>query len=541
MIENLIRKKQLASFLPDILVVICCLISVGLSVIESRVNTDAHHWGLMYANAADLNAGLIPYKQIFIQYGFLTTYIQNVSLNIFGNTVVSVGIITGIFYAANIYISYLIWQRVLNKPLAALASVLMFLVHGYIIYPWANYFSYTFLLLSIFSLTGSSQKGVNYLLAGIFLAFSFLARQSLLFVLPPFYLYFMLIYISSGPDLQKIYLRNVATFHLGLFVIIGVFLLYLVSVSAFEDWIKQSFTIGIVYRHFLAPGNILKFIKAIIFPFNSDGRLLLYSVIFLNALVIFCRIGFLKRLWQFKGHRMSVQQKDGFLFLLSATTLFGYLQSLHLYEVFRLQSSSALGFGLLIFSLVKISKRFKFWECLVLSVPLLVLFFYLVVTLVAHNTSSVYMPWSPKLLLSHQLSQPKNIEILDNKLYNEKNRWFYQTLSNTMKRYGCELDYLVNFTSNSYIPMLSRSYKKVQRSPFYNEYMSKIIFPDERERISQLLIHEKALLVSSEIKRVPKNYRVVLTIKNTEVPFFGADITYIAVPKSLYSDCSEGS
>jgi 4-amino-4-deoxy-L-arabinose transferase-like glycosyltransferase len=537
MMEDLIQNKKLESFFPDILVVVCCLISVVLSVIESRLNTDAHHWGLMYANAADLNAGLIPYKQIFIQYGFLTTYIQNVSLNIFGNTVVSVGIITGIFYAANIYISYLIWQKVLNKPLAALASLLMFLVHGYIIYPWANYFSYTFLLLSILSLTGSSQKGVNYLFAGIFLALSFLARQNLLFILPPFYLYFLLIYISSGPDLKKIYLRNVVMFNLGLFVIIGVFLFYLVSISAFEDWIKQSFTIGIFYSHFLAPENILIFIKAIIIPFKSDGRLLLYSAIFLNALAIFFRIGFLKRLWQFKGHREPVQQKDGFLFLLSATTLFGYLQSLHLYEVFRLQNSSALGFGLLIFSLFKISKRFKLWECLVLGFPLLVLFFYLVVTLVAHKTSSVYMPWSPKLLLSLQLSQPKNIEMLDNKLYNEKNRLFYETLSKTINSYGCELDYLVNFTSNSYIPMLSRSYKKVQRAPFYNEYMSKIIFPDEQEKITKLLIHEKAVLVSSEIKKVPENYRVVLNIKNTEVPYFPNDVIYIAVPKSTSTVC----
>jgi hypothetical protein len=127
--------------------------------------------------------------------------------------------------------------------------------------------------------------------------------------------------------------------------------------------------------------------------------------------------------------------------------------------------------------------------------------------------------------------------MLDNKLYNEKNRSFYEALSKTINSYGCELDYLVNFTSNSYIPMLSRSYKKVQRAPFYNEYMSKIVFPDEQERIFQLLIHEKALLVSSEIKRVPENYRVVLNIKNTEVPFFQNDVIYIAVPRSTSIEC----
>src|SRR5512147_965084 len=102
MLVNLVPKKQLPKILPDILVVLCCVISIGLSIIESRLNTDAHHWGLMYVNAADLNQGLIPYREIFIQYGFLTTLIQSWSLNIFGNSVVSVGIITGIFYAINI-------------------------------------------------------------------------------------------------------------------------------------------------------------------------------------------------------------------------------------------------------------------------------------------------------------------------------------------------------------------------------------------------------------------------------------------------------
>ena len=60
MSNNVMRKKQLTTILPDVLVIICCITSIGLSIIESRVNTDAHHWGLMYANAADLNRGLIP-------------------------------------------------------------------------------------------------------------------------------------------------------------------------------------------------------------------------------------------------------------------------------------------------------------------------------------------------------------------------------------------------------------------------------------------------------------------------------------------------
>jgi hypothetical protein len=241
MLVNLMQKKQLTKILPDILVVVFCLISIGFSIIESRLNTDAHHWGLMYVNAADLNEGLIPYREIFIQYGFLTTLIQSLSLNVFGNTVVSVGIITGIFYAANIFLCYCLWQKVMNRWLSALSAMLMFLVHDYITYPWANYFSYTFLLISLLCLTASPQKRNSYLLAGVFLGLSILARQSPLPLLAPIYLYFLLLYFSSVQELRKEYLKNILMFHAGMIGVIGVFLLYLVKESALEDLDKSEF------------------------------------------------------------------------------------------------------------------------------------------------------------------------------------------------------------------------------------------------------------------------------------------------------------
>lgn len=532
MLNNVMRKKQLTTILPDVLVIICCITSIGLSIIESRVNTDAHHWGLMYANAADLNKGLIPYKEIFIQYGFLTTFIQSLSLNIFGNTVVSVGIITGIFYAANIYLSYCLWRKILNRWSSALSSVVMFLVHGYIIYPWSNYFSYTFLLISLLFLTASPQRRNRYLLSGFFLALSFLARQSL-FIIAPIYLYFLLIYISLEQDKRKIYLKNIVMFHVGMLGVIGAFLIYVIRESAFGDWIKQSFVIGKFYRDFLHPINILRTLKKIIFPFD-DVKILLYSLVFFNALIIFTRISLLRKI---KELQEQVQERDNLLFLFSSVILFGYLQSLHIYEVFRLQSSSSLGFGLLIFSLCKLSNRFEKLERLVLSVPFICLFFYLTQTLVVYKNFSVYNPWNRHLLVSHELKQPENIEMLQNKLYDEKTRIYYQTFAKTMSSYDCKLDYLVNLTMNSYIPLLSKSFKRVQRSPFYNESMSNIIFQDEQEKITHLFIQEKALLIAAEIKQIPENYQVILEVEKPGIPWIRDKITYIAVPKVISSSC----
>ena len=253
------QKQKLIKIIPDLLVIICCMMSCGLSIIESRLNFDSHHWGLMYANAADLNQGLIPYREIFIQYGFLTTLIQSWSLNIFGNTVVSVGIITGIFYAANIYLSYCLWQKILNKWLSALSVLLMFLIQGYILYPWANYFSYTFLLISLLFLTASSDTKNRYLMSGFFHGLSILARQSV-FTLLPIYLYFIIRYIFNKQELQdqQVLRRNIVNFHLGLVGVIGIFLLYLLKESALNDWKLQSFKISEIYVNIFPIYKILR-------------------------------------------------------------------------------------------------------------------------------------------------------------------------------------------------------------------------------------------------------------------------------------------
>ena len=57
----------------DFSVLLICCLSFGFSWIESRVNLDSHHCGLMYVQALDLKRGLIPYKETFTIYGILTS------------------------------------------------------------------------------------------------------------------------------------------------------------------------------------------------------------------------------------------------------------------------------------------------------------------------------------------------------------------------------------------------------------------------------------------------------------------------------------
>src|SRR6266481_626971 len=87
------------SIIFDCLAVLLCVVSFILSWVESSVNSDSHHWGFMYVPALDLKHGLLPYRDILIAYGYLTTWIQAVSLSVLGESLKSIGIVTGLFYS----------------------------------------------------------------------------------------------------------------------------------------------------------------------------------------------------------------------------------------------------------------------------------------------------------------------------------------------------------------------------------------------------------------------------------------------------------
>ena len=73
------------------------LLSSILSFFFNQYVYDGHHHGLMFSNALDLINLKKPYKEIFIQYGLLTTIIHAMSLYIFGKFIFSLHIITIIF------------------------------------------------------------------------------------------------------------------------------------------------------------------------------------------------------------------------------------------------------------------------------------------------------------------------------------------------------------------------------------------------------------------------------------------------------------
>ena len=123
---------------------------VILSIAQGVYTLDPHHWGLMLSNASDLASGKSPYKEIFIQYGILTTVIQSIAFMVGGN-LLSIIAITSLCYAIGLWGAYLLSKQILvniNTPLFVIAG--LFLLHPLAIYPWANYIACPFLFFGVY-------------------------------------------------------------------------------------------------------------------------------------------------------------------------------------------------------------------------------------------------------------------------------------------------------------------------------------------------------------------------------------------------------
>ncbi|MFN7228692.1 MAG: hypothetical protein ACK5UG_06525 [Synechococcaceae cyanobacterium] len=547
---------------PDSLVFACCLLSIGLGFIESRLNTDDLHWGLMYGNAADMLAGLTPYREIFIQYGWLTTKIQSIGLLLFGNTVSSVGITTSLFYAANIYLSYRLWNKILSRGLACASAVLMFLIQGYIIFPWSNYFSYTFFLASLLWMTAGRSSGRNYFLAGLFAGLSLLARQSPLPVLVPIYMHGLWMLINNPEQRsRRTILGNFGYFHIGLSLVWAVFLVHLMQQAAIHEWYQQTFTISKFYKEYFQAKNKDLFPKdniAIALFINlisniarrllqlSNIRYTIYSLAFVNSLIIWIQTADARQ----AARQIEYNKKTNLLFLYSSVVLLGSLNSMHIYEIFRLQNASSLGLGLLVYSLNNLAIRFGNWRKPLLLITALATFTALSSGVVIINDGHpkeirngyLYHPWNRNTLFRQTIDKPGFPPILSDKWQDGRTNAFYLDLTQTLDRYAsCGLTNLINLTDNGVIPYLTDSLQTFQRSPVHYQALQNLIFNDEKERIAEHIRKGDsvlALAVAPKRKRavpVPDHYTVVFRASPTSnsSSLVTGNNFVIAVPRDL--------
>ena len=137
--------KNVISNYSTIFLGVFSILSIFLSINVGINLYDVAHPIKMFVEANQLLSGLTPYKEIFISYGYLTTVLHSFSIILFGNQVLSVWIITGIFYALTFPIFFLILQNLgIEKKISILSIIVIFLIHPSSLLPWSTYFAYFF-------------------------------------------------------------------------------------------------------------------------------------------------------------------------------------------------------------------------------------------------------------------------------------------------------------------------------------------------------------------------------------------------------------
>jgi len=427
-----------------------CLV-VAFSIIQSLFTLDPHHWGLMLGNAKDLSDGLTPYKDIFIQYGIVTTVVQAAAFSV-GKNLVSIIVVTSILYACGLAGLYFLAKGVLkSQSLAIYVFITLVLFHPLAIYPWANYIAFPFLVCGLYLLILRSHSRIALLLSGICFGIAVLSREGL--AVPCF----LLLVFSFGIDMWK----GGASFRdeffgfisslFGFCILIGIFFAYLYVSDLFPYWHKLSLELPSMYANeiftHMRSNPLREIIKEIYQGYrHADIRWVLVSIILIANTYILT-------LYVFKQERSYVNPTTAKIAL---ATLLLLSSSLHLAEIFRIATSSAIGL-INVYAILHANGRAK---------PFFIFFgLWLGLTATYGNRGNYFFPEKLNYKNVELVSQPA---IFQGQIWPSDAVTYYQSLDGIfhhLAKSGCHLTYQYNHSNDSFLPILS-PLRQMQLAPF---------------------------------------------------------------------------
>lgn len=325
---------------------------------------DGHHHGLMFSNAVDLIDLKKPYKEIFIQYGLLTTIIHAISLQIFGKFIFSLHLVTTIFYAFSLFFIFLIIKKITNEKYALMAIFAVVANHAIPALPWSNYIAFFFITLGILFFV---YKNIySYYLTGFFLGLSVLSRQE--YFIPIFFtlIIYGLAYFIFERSMNKT--KNIYKLLLGFLFPLIIFFTYLFYANLIESWSDYLLLPSMYLENnnssiILYLFNFIDFFlsKALFNFINEPQYLLILMILFSNTFLLI---------------KLLIAKNLDYLFIvILSLTLCSIGISMELFRLYTSVSLGIIGFIYLIFNLKSVEIK-KFLSFLIVSTSLFSFFFY---------------------------------------------------------------------------------------------------------------------------------------------------------------------
>ncbi|QDD01782.1 glycosyltransferase family 39 protein [Candidatus Methylopumilus planktonicus] len=482
--QSMIKKSHYSLFSAFFFFSLITLITLG-TLWQGQYSYDPIHWGLMLSNAKDLFEGKMPYKDIYIQYGFLTTAIHAFSYWLFGKNLFSIIFITGIAYSIGVWLIYLVSLAVSKSLRIALFSAFIcFLVHPIAIYPWSNYISFPFFMAGIFFISNKKTNPKHYFLSGLFFGLAILSRETIApAIILSLILSSLLDYFDEKKGLLN-FLKPKIYLVIGLILPIIIFLIYLQTYNLVGYWHKLSWDVPRIFSTILFPGaaglvGLKNFINNLIgsfvhLNFRWNFFLLLLSV---NFFILINKLAKKEKLFN-----------TPCLNLILISSLLGISNSLHIPEIFRLATISSVG----VITLFIFLDRYKY-----LNVIFLLFAYTLSATFLTLNTGNYFYPSSD---LRKNAFSVNSIEYFKGQKWPTKTISYYENIDGDLKNIftlNCGIQYHYNDSEDNFLQVIS-PFRQYQIAPttqldVFNNLRTDLDFKSKITQASDILIFKSLL------------------------------------------------
>ena len=511
------------SKIPSKIISIIFLLFISFGVIfytlwQSQYRLDPHHWGLMFGNARDLTLGALPYKEIFIQYGILTTIIHAVGYYIYPN-ILTLMLFTALSYSVAICILFAISRLLLKSYWSSIIFiVIIFLYHPLAIYPWSNYIAYPFFLAGIFLLI-KDQDYKRLLISGIFFSLAVLSREGLLAAILLIVLYNF--YLNQF----KLRDKSIAIKYLGIQILgFSVFPILFLSYLYFHDliyfWSILSIQLPKIYAGYFPHVKTLQIFSPLVGTIVGGSKAGDIRWAITLVTVITCLAYLLYAVF-------NQNKADRRLCIISAASLTMLSSAIHIPEIFRLATGSILGL-ILVFSIFE-----RFW---LFKLVTFLCVFILLKTVLAVGPSNPYYPTDQ---LARSDSKSSHHIYFSGQKWSVEEANFYDRLSNSLERLNkkdCGIKYQYNGTMDSFFQVIS-PFKQIQIAPFTTWDDLNNLRPDLnfKEKIAQaediVLIY--SLNEDDLIKhKLPDNFFIYDKFSTPNIIFLPANTTLVILAPS---------
>lgn len=503
--------------------------SFYLSSINSLYNQDFHHWSYILHSFIEYKNKLKLLKELELTHGLGQIILFNLVDKFKKIDLVSIGTITALFYSLNFIILFKIFSIISSRIISLSLVFILFLIHPFIILPWSDYYSGLCLNLFIYIFLRYDIKKINFLVLPLLLLLAIFFRTTYLISI----FLSIIIYLILNYKFFKKNQFNII-FYLFFFKLF-IFIFFLYHVYLFYTGFLNSFFFffeilevsssplkeKIISSYNLELWILLKLIYRIFESFKSFIDISnLSNIIFLIFFLFNIKI-----LFNFKKGLYKKKIINSKIFFILLLGIFGFIQSIHSYEVFRNINSTT---GIFVAGLyfIKYEPLIKYLRSNVVKLCFtgIILLYIFGIVFTFNKTLD--------LLEAYKFNKTEytklNNNFFGNKMIKKKAAEYYNELSNILCKNNIKI---TNFSPDYAITHLC-DYNEHSLSFYVGPLRNKERLPDKvKEAYKRIfyegLIEKNEIVITNELIDLAKNVK----IQHLKTLHTGHDLQIWALPR----------